>query len=96
MRVNDRFQIDDPEFARRLWEETALRELVLEGEIDGVTLGKEEWNRLWGGEVLGLNPNIRIYRYSEGQFFDQHCMIDVYLLCLSLWLIVLQMMTVIM
>jgi hypothetical protein len=26
-----------------------------------------------GGEVLGLNPNIRIYRYSKGQFFDQHC-----------------------
>jgi len=29
--------------------------------------------KLWGGEVLGLNPNIRIYRYSKGQFFDQHC-----------------------
>jgi hypothetical protein len=23
---------------------------------------------------IGLNPNIRIYRYSKGQFFDQHCM----------------------
>lgn len=23
---------------------------------------------------VGLNPNIRIYRYSKGQFFDQHCM----------------------
>ena len=30
--------------------------------------------RTWGGEVLGLNPNIRIYRYSTGQFFAQHCM----------------------
>lgn len=28
----------------------------------------------WGGDVLGLNPNIRIYRYSKGQFFAQHCM----------------------
>ncbi|KAJ5584550.1 uncharacterized protein N7459_004350 [Penicillium hispanicum] len=27
---------------------------------------------LWGGDVLGLNPNIRIYRYSAGQFFAQH------------------------
>jgi len=26
-----------------------------------------------GGEVVGLNPNIRIYRYSPGQFFDAHC-----------------------
>lgn len=26
-----------------------------------------------GGEVLGLSPNIRIYRYSPGQFFDAHC-----------------------
>ena len=23
-----------------------------------------------GGEVVGLNPSIRIYRYSKGQFFD--------------------------
>ncbi|KAJ5683354.1 hypothetical protein N7462_006519 [Penicillium macrosclerotiorum] len=27
---------------------------------------------LWGGIPLGLNPNIRIYRYTEGQFFGQH------------------------
>lgn len=27
----------------------------------------------WGGEVVGLNPNIRIYRYGKGQFFDKHC-----------------------
>lgn len=26
-----------------------------------------------GGEVVGLNPSIRIYRYNKGQFFDQHC-----------------------
>lgn len=26
-----------------------------------------------GGEVVGLNPNIRIYRYTKGQFFDVHC-----------------------
>jgi len=26
----------------------------------------------WGGEVVGLSPNIRIYRYSKGQFFDKH------------------------
>jgi hypothetical protein len=26
-----------------------------------------------GGEVLGLNPSIRVYRYTKGQFFDCHC-----------------------
>lgn len=26
-----------------------------------------------GGEVVGLNPNIRIYRYTKGQYFDAHC-----------------------
>lgn len=26
-----------------------------------------------GGDVVGLNPSIRIYRYSKGQFFDRHC-----------------------
>lgn len=28
---------------------------------------------LFGGEPLGLNPNIRVYRYSKGQFFAKHC-----------------------
>ncbi len=26
-----------------------------------------------GGEVIGLNPSIRVYRYTKGQFFDCHC-----------------------
>ncbi|PYI34618.1 hypothetical protein BP00DRAFT_304812, partial [Aspergillus indologenus CBS 114.80] len=29
-------------------------------------------NGMWGGEPLGLNGNIRIYRYTKGQFFDKH------------------------
>ncbi|KAF2832426.1 hypothetical protein CC86DRAFT_89358 [Ophiobolus disseminans] len=62
VRVNDRFQIDDPVFAERLWSQTALKSLVTEAQR----------KELWGGEVVGLNPNIRIYRYSKGQFFDQH------------------------
>lgn len=32
VRVNDRFQIEDPVFARRLWEETGLREVLLESD----------------------------------------------------------------
>lgn len=62
VRVNDRFQIDDPKFAQFLWEQTALKRLVE---------GYEEQST-WRGEVLGLNPNIRVYRYKPGQFFDQH------------------------
>ena len=30
-------------------------------------------DRSRGGEVVGLNPSIRIYRYTKGQFFDCHC-----------------------
>jgi hypothetical protein len=62
VRVNDRYQIDDPAFAERLWSETALKGIV-----------EAQPRELWGGDVIGLNPNIRIYRYSKGQFFDQHC-----------------------
>ncbi|KAJ2902775.1 putative L-ascorbic acid binding protein [Zalerion maritima] len=62
VRVNDRFQINDFAFALRLWAETGLEELV----------NREEYLPLWGGEVVGLNPNIRVYRYSQGQFFDCH------------------------
>lgn len=60
VRVNDRFQVQDPAFSKLLWEGTALKELVAQSEQD------------WNGSVCGLNPNIRIYRYKQGHFFDQH------------------------
>ena len=73
VRVNDRFQIDDPAFAERLWSGTSLKDLVLgTSENDGLGIDEAHRRELWGGHVLGLNPNIRIYRYSKGQFFDQH------------------------
>jgi 2OG-Fe(II) oxygenase superfamily len=62
VRVNDRFQIHDPTFANDLWRQTSLKELVTDFEDSSI----------WGGEVLGLNPNIRVYRYRPGQFFDKH------------------------
>ncbi|RVX74830.1 hypothetical protein B0A52_01107 [Exophiala mesophila] len=61
-RVNDRFQIQDASFAKILWERSGLQSLVQRSE--------NEIN--FGGHVLGLNPNIRVYRYRPGQFFDQH------------------------
>ncbi|KAF2846540.1 hypothetical protein T440DRAFT_227781 [Plenodomus tracheiphilus IPT5] len=73
VRVNDRFQVDDPVFAERLWSETALRTLITGRVGDGgLDLTEPQRRDLWGGEVIGLNPNIRVYRYSKGQFFDQH------------------------
>ena len=90
MRVNDRFQIQDGRFAEMLWEGTGLGGLICRGGVegcdgydgyeDGDGEGKEEERKkrmkeLWGGEPLGLNANIRIYRYSKGQFFAQHCML---------------------
>lgn len=40
-------------------------------EVDKDVMG--DLKTLWGGEVCGLNPRIRVYRYGKGQFFGQHC-----------------------
>lgn len=55
VRVNDRFQIDDPAFAERLWSETGLKTLVLNGASEGndSSLSETELRELWGGEVVG-------------------------------------------
>lgn len=76
LRVNDRFQVVDESFANRLWVETGLRELVCGGdeEIAGEeVMSKEQRRDLWGGEPVGLNPSVRIYRYTKGQYFACHC-----------------------
>ncbi|KAL4928434.1 uncharacterized protein BDV17DRAFT_96589 [Aspergillus undulatus] len=79
VRVNDRFQIQDAAFAENLWRGTALRELVTNpaGEEEEAEGGEEgsvqrSMKEIWGGEPLGLNAKIRVYRYSPGQFFAQH------------------------
>lgn len=33
----------------------------------------DSWSVTRGGELVGLNPNIRVYRYQKGQYFDCHC-----------------------
>lgn len=76
VRVNDRFQVEDADFAARLWSETALRNIVSSPTLEGRQMTADEAKVLWGGEVLGLNSNIRIYRYTNGQFFDRHCKFD--------------------
>ena len=51
VRVNDRFQINDEGFAKRLWEETGLKGLILgEGESadeDGEGMSESEREELW-------------------------------------------------
>jgi hypothetical protein len=43
VRVNDRFQVVDEGFARRLWEETGLKDLILgDGEEKGEGAEEEE------------------------------------------------------
>ena len=71
-RVNDRFQIHSPAFANSLWSQTGLSQVVELGTIDDESISAEDRAQLFGGEILGLNPNIRIYRYTKGQFFGAH------------------------
>jgi hypothetical protein len=75
VRVNDRIQFNDNAFAQQLWASTGLKDLVTgaTSHDEEIGLTSEELKKLWGGEVCGLNPRIRIYRYRKGQFFDQHC-----------------------
>ena len=67
IRVNDRIQFDDPAFAQQLWGSTGLDFLVSgsAGNVNPDGLTREDAKVLWGGEVCGLNPRIRIYRYGQ-------------------------------
>ncbi|KAL8804546.1 MAG: hypothetical protein Q9223_003102 [Gallowayella weberi] len=71
VRVNDRLQVDDLSFAEQLWKTAGLHNLITRSKTDGET-PEQSSDELWGGEPCGLNPRIRIYRYSKGQFFAQH------------------------
>ena len=83
VRVNDRFEVHDPSFADQLWLSTGLKDLVngtvSTEDTEDQLITPEERRKLWGGEVCGLNPRIRVYRYSKGQFFDRHCMLSLLL-----------------
>lgn len=59
-RDNDRIQVDDPALADQLWRATGLRDLMSGISVEEI------------GAPVGLNPNIRIYRYSKGQRFGRH------------------------
>ncbi|GAA5887642.1 hypothetical protein JCM5296_004443 [Sporobolomyces johnsonii] len=61
-RTNDRFSIQDVRFAQRLWEDSGLRQAC----EDGLQGGRN------GKKAVGLNSNIRLYRYVEGSYFGPH------------------------
>ena len=68
VRVNDRVQYDDSAFAERLWSSTALKDLISGSKKESEDAGRltpEMAKQLWGGEVVGLNPRIRVYRYGN-------------------------------
>ncbi|KAH8838280.1 hypothetical protein MCOR27_005778 [Pyricularia oryzae] len=76
VRQNDRFQVNDPDFAARLWLQTGLKEALTgkpgddyDDDDDDTADGRLG---LWGGDVVGLSPNIRVYRYTKGQHFAPH------------------------
>lgn len=71
--VMERF--DEDEDADGYGEEVGSEEEQEGKEEDEAEQAKaHKLRETWGGQPLGLNPNIRIYRYSKGQFFAQHCM----------------------
>ncbi|GAA5955956.1 hypothetical protein JCM8115_004372 [Rhodotorula mucilaginosa] len=59
-RTNERISLTDPDLAVRLWNDTGLRDAcqAIEGRH--------------GRRAVGLNPNMRIYRYPTGSFFGPH------------------------
>ena len=68
VRFNDRFQVEDANFAESLWRNSGLKQAIEAYEEEG-----KSRQDIWGGEPIGLNSNIRVYRYRKGQFFDKHC-----------------------
>ncbi|KAK4690620.1 hypothetical protein P7C70_g9534, partial [Phenoliferia sp. Uapishka_3] len=58
-RNNDRFGVQDDAFAKKLWEDSGLRELAQEGLPSSATRRKP----------VGLNGNVRLYRYQAGAYF---------------------------
>ncbi|KAK4055133.1 hypothetical protein OIV83_000413 [Microbotryomycetes sp. JL201] len=67
-RRNFRAQFHDKDFAQKLWTQTGLDELC----------ARLVPSRVKGKRAIGLNQNIRVYKYPEGSFFGPHYDDDVY------------------
>ncbi|KAF6261049.1 oxidoreductase [Scenedesmus sp. NREL 46B-D3] len=58
-RDNHRISVQDPALAEQLWSATGLQHTMAGVTVDGLV-------------PIGLNANIRFYRYSRGQKFGRH------------------------
>ena len=58
-RDNERIGVNDASLAQQLWSATGLREVMADIKVDGA-------------KPVGLNSNIRVYRYGIGQQFGKH------------------------
>jgi hypothetical protein len=67
-RDNGRIIVRDPSAARALWERTGLKEVFKRGGLEKSSI------RVDGAEPLGLNANLRLYRYCGGgkERFGKH------------------------
>ncbi len=60
IRVNDRFQIQDAQFAKELWVGSGLEDLLLGDNSPFASYqggAGEAGSRLWGGEVVSVPPS---------------------------------------
>lgn len=75
VRINDRFEVHDFGFAQRLWSSTGLAHVLAgSGAAEARnSSGLDGLKPRWGGELCGLNPRIRVYRYRKGHRFGPHC-----------------------
>eukprot|EP00891_Asterochloris_glomerata_P004369 jgi/Astpho2/4369/Aster-08066 len=58
-RDNERISVQDEALAQQLWSCTGLQEVFADVDLEG-----------W--QAVGLNPNIRVYKYCKGQRFGKH------------------------
>lgn len=63
-RVNDRTLIEDDTASRSLW--SYLHQILLQDDFDENVLQKTF------SKGIGLNPQLRIYRYQKGHYFGKH------------------------
>ncbi|KAJ5892039.1 uncharacterized protein N7473_008267 [Penicillium subrubescens] len=70
--VMERFDEDEEEEDGYEYEDGDGIEDEGKGREEDEQAKADKLRETWGGRPLGLNPNIRIYRYSKGQFFAQH------------------------
>lgn len=86
LRTNYRYSVHSPAFARRLYVDSGLRDFCLGHaqlrSIDGSPLqlcshqkdakAVTAAGKAPKGAIAGLNPNIRVYRYTRGEKFETH------------------------